>query len=426
MWDYESDAPFMWPEQQKYPSAEETRAILERNPEEAAIRGKWGDPEFLNNVSSLNPKLKDTQFADYHGHGWNFRAVFKRDRKGTLLDKDGKAVADDDPAKFGKAVQLSSIHMDLGMHCVDCHFGQDAHGNGHVYGEVAAAIEITCADCHGTVSRYPTLFTTGPASQPGGTDLSLLRTQDGRKRFEWRDGRLYQRAALDPGKEWEMTLVRDTVDPASPKYNAKAARAKLMVERRVDAVGPGRGCGQARARRRQDDLPGLPRLVDDELRRLPPADPGEREVGAPALRGRRDAQLRDLQSAGRARRHVPARHPRRRSRAARSRRCAPARRWCCRRPTSTASASTSSSRRSRRRGSARRRSRRTIRTPSARPRPRPAPIATCRRRTTTTRSWRSCCCRERISSISSATTRGSARRSASPPCRSPNGTSRRR
>ena len=127
-------------------------------------------------MSSLNPKLKDTQFADYHGHGWNFRAVFKRDRKGTLLDKDGKAVADDDPDKFKKAVHLSSIHMELGMQCVDCHFAQDAHGNGHIYGEVAAAIEIDCADCHGTATRYPTLFTSGPAAQPAGTDMSLLRT----------------------------------------------------------------------------------------------------------------------------------------------------------------------------------------------------------------------------------------------------------
>ena len=115
MWDYESDAPFMWPEKQKYPTATEAREILNRNPEEAAIRGKWSDPEFLKNVSSLNPQLKDTQFADYHGHGWNFRAVFKRDRHGTLLDKDGKPVADDDPQKFQKTVHLSSIHMDLGM-----------------------------------------------------------------------------------------------------------------------------------------------------------------------------------------------------------------------------------------------------------------------------------------------------------------------
>ena len=239
MWDYESDAPFMWPEKQRYPTIAEIRKILDRNPEEASIRGKWSDPEFLKDVSALNPKLKDTQFADYHGHGWNFRAVFKRDRHGTLLDKDGKAVADDDPDKFKKAVQLSSIHMDLGFQCVDCHFAQDAHGNGHLYGEVAAAIEIDCADCHGTVDKYPTLFTTGPASQPGGTDLSLLRTQDGRKRFEWREGKLYQRAATDPDKEWEVTLVKDTVTPGNPKYNAKAARAKLMSGDGSMQWGPG-------------------------------------------------------------------------------------------------------------------------------------------------------------------------------------------
>ncbi len=166
MWDYESDAPHMWPEKQKYPTAREMREILDRNPEGAAVRGKWGDPEFLKDVSLLNAKLTDTQFADYHGHGWNFRAVFKRDRKGTLLDAKGNAVSDTDPGKFGKAVQLASIHMEKGMHCVDCHFAQDAHGNGHIYGEVAAAIEVDCRDCHGTAAAYPTLFTSGPAAKP--------------------------------------------------------------------------------------------------------------------------------------------------------------------------------------------------------------------------------------------------------------------
>src|SRR5205085_6771640 len=62
MWDYESDAPSMWPAKQKYPTDEEARRILDRNPEEAAIRGLWGDPGFLRDVSKLNPKLKDTQF----------------------------------------------------------------------------------------------------------------------------------------------------------------------------------------------------------------------------------------------------------------------------------------------------------------------------------------------------------------------------
>ncbi|MSO92483.1 MAG: hypothetical protein EXQ86_03680 [Rhodospirillales bacterium] len=242
MWDYESDAPHMWPKEQKYPSSSEMHSILERNPEEAAIRGKWGDPTFLKNVSSLNPKLKDTQFADYHGHGWNFRAVFKRDRKGNLLDKQGAQVAPDDPDKWLNAVHLSSVHVDVGMHCVDCHFSQDAHGNGHIYGEVPAAIEIRCADCHGTASSYPTLRTSGPAAPPVGTDLALKRNPDGRRRFEWRgpecdkavdqprDCRLFQRSILDPQLEWEMSLVKDTIRPEHPSYNEKAARAKLMAK----------------------------------------------------------------------------------------------------------------------------------------------------------------------------------------------------
>ena len=242
MWDYESDAPSMWPEKQKYPTDEEARRILDRNPEEAAIRGKWGDPAFLKDVSKLNPGLKDTQFADYHGHGWNFRAVFKRDRHGTLLDKDGHAVRDDDPDKFHKAQQLTSIHLDMGFHCVDCHFAQDAHGSGHIYGEVPAAIEIDCADCHGTARKYPTLRTSGPAAGPTGMDMTLLRTQDGRRRFEWREGKLYQRSAIDSEREWEVTLVKDTVTPGNPRYNEKAARAKLMhagVEGREGRWGAG-------------------------------------------------------------------------------------------------------------------------------------------------------------------------------------------
>jgi hypothetical protein len=229
MWDYESDAPSMWPEKQKYPTTAEIRRSQERNPEEAAVRGKWSDPDFLKNVSELNPKLKDTQFADYHGHGWNFRAVYKRNRKGALLDAKGAIVDDNDPDKFKKAVHLTSIHMDKGMQCVDCHFAQDMHGNGHIYGEVAAAIEIDCADCHGTATRYPTLHTSGPAAQPGGMDMSLLKNQDGQRRFEWREGKLYQRSAVEPGKEWEVSLVKDSVNPNHPRYNPKAARAKLMA-----------------------------------------------------------------------------------------------------------------------------------------------------------------------------------------------------
>ncbi len=239
MWDYETAAPFMWPKHQRHPTDKEMHAALERDPEGAVVRGKWADPRFSAAVSELNPKLTDTQFADYHGHGWNFRAVFKRDRQGNLLDDAGNVIPPNDPEKFKKAVHLDSIHVDFGMQCVDCHFANDNHGTGHIYGEVQAGIEITCADCHGTVSRYPDLRTHGPAAPPGGTDLSVLRNADGRLRFEWRDGKLYQRSAVYPGLEWRIKLVRDTVNPKSPDYDPIAARAKLMAKGAAMDWGPG-------------------------------------------------------------------------------------------------------------------------------------------------------------------------------------------
>ncbi len=228
MWDYESDAPHMWPDEQQYPDDDTVRKVLDRNPEGAAPRGKWADLDFLKQVSEMNPELSDTQFADYHGHGWNFRAVFKRDRQGNLLDDEGAVVANDDPDKFDKAVHMSSIHLDQGMHCVDCHFAQDNHGNGHIYGEVAMAVEVKCVDCHGTVAAYPNLRTSGPAALAGGTDMSVLRTPDGRRRFEWVGGNLVQRSVMDPDLEWNLSLVMDSVSEGSSQYNSRAARAKLM------------------------------------------------------------------------------------------------------------------------------------------------------------------------------------------------------
>ena len=273
MWDYEADAPKMWPEQQKYPTAEEIRKVEDRNPEGAAPRGNWADPDFLRNVHDLNTQLKDTQFADYHGHGWNFRGVFKRDRAGNLLDAGGNMaswgtdtahiVAPDDPEKWrkagegkfvppgvnpGKAVHMMDIHAEKGMQCADCHFAQDAHGNGLIYGEVANAVEIGCKDCHGTADAYPTLRTSGPAASPKGNDLTLLRNPDGQRRFEWRtdpSGRrhLIQRSIVDPRLSWEIDLVKDGVDPGSPSFNAKSARAKLMSKSGADdgsfRFGPG-------------------------------------------------------------------------------------------------------------------------------------------------------------------------------------------
>ena len=73
------------------PSEEEKFQISRRNPEGAAVRGLWSDAKFLAETGSaeFNQKLKTTQFADFHSHGWLFRAVYARDRQGHLLDEKG-------------------------------------------------------------------------------------------------------------------------------------------------------------------------------------------------------------------------------------------------------------------------------------------------------------------------------------------------
>jgi hypothetical protein len=232
MWDYESDAQLLWPKEQRRPTEAEKRASLDHNPEGAAPRGLWTNIDFLEKVSTLNERAKHTQFADYHGHGWNFMAVFKRDRKGNLLDKDDAVVSFDDPKKFAKAVHLRDIHLERGMHCADCHFSQDEHGNGQLYGEYGSNIEIECQDCHGSATAYTNLRTSGPAaplqSDGRGTDLRVGTTPFGQRRFLWFNGKLFQRSMVNPGMEWEVVQVKDTITPGHPRYNEKSHYAKTI------------------------------------------------------------------------------------------------------------------------------------------------------------------------------------------------------
>ena len=154
--------------------ARRATASATRNPERAAKRVCGRTSTFWKKPAApeFQKTLKHTQFADFHSHGWIFRAVYKKDRHGNLLDEKNNIVRFDDPEKFGKAVHLQDIHLEKGMHCTDCHFTQDAHGNGKLYGETRNAVEIDCVDCHGKVNARATLTTSGPAAPAGEQILS--------------------------------------------------------------------------------------------------------------------------------------------------------------------------------------------------------------------------------------------------------------
>lgn len=210
-WDQETDAKLIL-------NANEQRdeSISEKKRQKLSLAGKLFD---------------DIQFSDFNGHSWNFRKVFKRDWKGNLLDADGSIVPDDDPDRFKKAVHLRDIHFEKGMHCIDCHTQQDNHGDGRIWGAMADAIEIQCKDCHGTVTERATLVTSG---LPGGFEmadrLTGARTQFGDRQFVEKKGKIIQHSKLYKNLQWEVPQLVDIVNPDSPNYNAKAARAKTLLK----------------------------------------------------------------------------------------------------------------------------------------------------------------------------------------------------
>ncbi len=268
-WDNESDGKSMYPaDRQIVPSQADEARKLDKNPEASSLRGLWSDSVFLQNTGTpdFNSKLKSVQFADTHGHGWMFKKVYKKDRKGNLLDAADKVVAPEDPNKFQKAVHLQDIHLEKGMHCADCHFRQDSHGTGILYNEPRAAVEIGCIDCHGSLAEKANGITSGYAAMTTenkteitqrtnakkpliGRDLTRLRfrSTDGKRlpilevvardakrkdaagnEIELKKGDVVQNSIVEPGRWWKVTQTADTVTPDSPDYNEKSAYAKTM------------------------------------------------------------------------------------------------------------------------------------------------------------------------------------------------------
>jgi hypothetical protein len=202
--------------------------ILDHNPEERRSAASGAIPSSEERLVA-QPEAKDTQFADYHGHGW-IPCVFKRDRKGTQdrTEAGGRRRSD----KFRKAVHLSSIHLDLGMHCVDCHFAQGARQQPPLQ-RVAAAIEIDCADCHGTATATQ-LYRPAPRP-PGGTELALLRAGRPQALRVARRQALALGAGPDrDGRDAPSHTVERTTRNTTPAARAKPSRPA------IPAMGPRR------------------------------------------------------------------------------------------------------------------------------------------------------------------------------------------
>lgn len=242
-WDNETDGEVMYPKQPLKLTADEKDRVQRRNPEGSAIRGKWNDVNFLaqTGTEEFNKQLKQTQFGDFHSHGWVLRKVYKHDRKGNLLDSDNNVITEQDPQKkFDLAVHLQDIHLRRGMQCVDCHFRDDVHGDGRLYGESRAAVKIDCIDCHGTVQKHADLVddlkgdrTARRASKNPLLPYNEIRLGTEKEKPRWsvdpQTNELTQFTALD-GLAHRVPQVVESINPKDKEhYNPLSRWAKLVT-----------------------------------------------------------------------------------------------------------------------------------------------------------------------------------------------------
>ena len=142
------------------------------------------------------------------------------------------------------------------MHCADCHVSTDVHGNGNLYNEPRAAIQIDCIDCHGTIDKQATLtpgLTSAGTARFGGKvitvpkDLTKIKARNERgrqvpmfqriaqatkrKTLDGKDvdvGDIVQNSLVEPGKWWRVVQTIDTVTPGKGDYNDASAFAKTV------------------------------------------------------------------------------------------------------------------------------------------------------------------------------------------------------
>jgi hypothetical protein len=233
-WDQESDYDKVVKLGMGYPWWEPDKKVLGVDPPYKNVNFPDGSPKMAE-LYSHNPEMKNVQFSDAHGHRWHFVRVYKRDRYGRMLTEDDKVVADSDPDRFKKALHLKDIHLEKGMQCVDCHGAQDAHGgaDAKLYTQMRDVIAIRCWDCHGTPVARATLKTSGLTDV---VDLTKEQTTFGKPWMERQGAKIIQHSKMKEGLFWEVKQVVDSIDPASPAYNAKAAKA--MGLRKDGSVGP--------------------------------------------------------------------------------------------------------------------------------------------------------------------------------------------
>jgi hypothetical protein len=211
-WDEQTDGEHLYPEDAARPDA---RGVDRDRPLQSRAGGvarALGDPQVPRDVSELNPTLKKAQFSDYHGHGWMFQKVYKRDRKGNFLDADGKidrvrrcrlveegGAPQGHPSREGDALRRLPLPQDVARHRQDLR--RPPRGDRD---------RVQGLPRHGVAERDARHV--GPGVS--GARLSVARvTPFGVPQFITRGGNVIQRSMVEEGKQWTVPQLANLPNP---------------------------------------------------------------------------------------------------------------------------------------------------------------------------------------------------------------------
>ena len=120
-----------------------------------ALSNRRGYP-LLHKFTTAVPSVQCEHCHNNNGVGEEFEGLLaKPDRPRSTP----KSISDEKPVLYGKehAFMVPDIHREKGMHCIDCHIGDEIKPQIEPEG-LQSSVQIRCTDCHGTASKKPEGF----------------------------------------------------------------------------------------------------------------------------------------------------------------------------------------------------------------------------------------------------------------------------
>ena len=218
---------------------DERDEIAARNPEGAALRGLWTRPDVPRERRDAATRSSSTRSSPTStataGSSAPSSSRTARATCSTPTDNVGRRRRSRE-VREGRPPEGHPPREGHALRRLPLRAGR--HGNGKLYGEPRAAVEIDCVDCHGTISAPRHARDVGPAPRRRRhRPLGALRRRSASRRFERRRQRLIQRSMVDRGRASGRSsqVARHRSTPGEPATTTRSrALAKTMQHGRRD------------------------------------------------------------------------------------------------------------------------------------------------------------------------------------------------